>query len=92
MANNKWTKIGALKRKSQDKPSYIVVDKSVEIIVGGQKLDLGKYRTIKLIDPVARLDKMLQSGSIDQETHQERVKQLEQYSVLYELTVPPSEE
>lgn len=91
MANKKWNKIGAVKRKSDDKPPYVVIDKNVEIRVDGVKLELGKYRTVKLINPSDRLEKMLENGSIDQATYEERLKQIQDNNVVYELTLPPSE-
>lgn len=91
MSVKKWTKIGALKRKDESKPSYIVLDKNVEILVDGVKVDISKYRTVKLIDPSTRLEKMLESGAIDQATFDQRAKQLEDYGILYELTIPPVE-
>lgn len=91
MSNKKWTKIGSLKRKDQTKPSYIVLDKNVEIRVDGVKVDISKYRTVKLIDPAVRLETMLKNGTIEQSAYEDRVKQLEENGVLYELTIPPVE-
>lgn len=92
MAGKKWVKLGTLKRKDKSKPSYIVLDKNVEILVAGEKVKLSKYRTVKLVDPVSRLDALKEKGIITEEEHTTRLQQLEENGVQYELTIPPEQE
>lgn len=90
-AKEKWYDLGTLRKpKDKDKNSYIVLDKNVEILVGGKPVDLGDYRTIRLMDPFASLDSLLEGGHIDEPEHQKRTDALTERNVKYKLTVPPA--
>ena len=85
-----WAELGAV-RKNGDKTSYIVLNKDVEILVKGEKVDLGKYRTVKLMDPKTSLDGLLSKGHIDEAEHSKRLGELQERNVKFKLVVPPSE-
>lgn len=99
--NKKWNDLGTL-RKKDDKNPYIVLDKSVKILVGEynkdtgeyenfKEVDLGEYRTIQCTDPLSGVDALLDKGYIDEAEHAKRVEMVEEKKIMYKVTVPPAE-
>ena len=84
----KWFDLGTL-RKNEAGKSYIVLDKNVEISVGGKTLDLGDYRTLRLTDPYSSLDGLLESGHITEDEHAQRKDAMQQRNVKFKVTLPP---
>lgn len=82
-----WAELGTLREK-EDR-TYIVLNKNVEVLVDGERVDLGEYRTVKLIDPRKGLETMRDNGRIDDQTYEERISALDERNVVYKLTVPP---
>lgn len=97
MANgNFWAKLGSLRRrmtKAGKESSYIVLDKKYSIVSNetGEKVDLGQYLQIKLIDPIPGLQKRLENGSLSEEDYNKQLQFIEEKGIQFELTVPPSE-
>lgn len=96
MTKSNWFNLGTLRSKeveTQDgdtvRKSWIVLDKNVTILVDGEEVNLGDYRTVKLIDPRPGLDSALENGSIDEGKHKELVNGYDERNVVYKLTVPP---
>lgn len=88
-----WVDLGSVReRKGKDGQdiSYLVIDKDVEIFVGGEKVDLGEFRTVKLIDPRQGLETALSNGKIDEEKYNERLETLNNKNILFKMTVPPA--
>lgn len=83
-----WPELGTL-RKNKSGKSYIVLNKDVEITVNGQKVDLGKFRSVQLVDPTAGVDALLEGGYITEKDHAERLSAIEERSIKYKLVVPP---
>jgi len=85
--STKFTRVGTLRRKDDKSPSYLVLNKNVEILVDGKPVDLGKFRTVKLVDPTKGLDTMLNSGKLEQAEYDEKVEALTSRGVMYEMVV-----
>lgn len=87
-----WAELGTLRERTNDKgdtSTYIVLNKNVQILVDGEEVDLGEYRTVKLIDPRKGLETARDNGKIDDETYEERLNALDERNVVFKLTVPP---
>lgn len=98
-----WPEIGSLRQRDEEgsKP-YLVIHPSIKILVGSfnkdtkeyedfTELDMGDYRTVKCVNPLAGIDALLDGGYIDEEEHEKKVNMVEEKNVVYKLTVPPSE-
>jgi hypothetical protein len=83
-----WPKIGTVRKGEYG--SYIVLEKNVEILVDGKRIDLNEKRSVRLEDPRKKIEEMLEKGYIDESKAQKRREVLEQNQWLrYELIVPP---
>lgn len=82
-----WFELGTFREK--DERVYIVLNKNVEVLVDGEKVDLGEYRTVKLIDPRKGLETARDNGKISDETFEERLAGFDERNIVYKLTVPP---
>lgn len=97
----KWTDLGTL-RKKEGKNPYLVLDKSVKILVGTynkdteeydnfKEVDLGEYRTLQCTDPIKGIDALLDGGHIDEKEHETRTNMIEDKNIMYKVTVPPAD-
>jgi|CXWL01.1.fsa_nt_gi hypothetical protein len=91
-AKAKWSELGTVRQRlSKDgkKVNYLVLNKNVTILVEGEEVDLGTFRTVSFMDPQAGLDSLLSGGHIDQDEYDKRISFNEEKGVKYRLTVPP---
>lgn len=87
--NNGWHELGTLRRKSPESSPYLILNPGVQILVDGVEVDLGKFRTIKLLDPVKKIDGSLEKGYITEEQAEERKQAIVDKSIKYNVTVAP---
>lgn len=85
-----WPRIGSV-RKDKNGKSYIKLNEDVEVFVGGTKVEMNKYRTVRLEDPTARIDGLQERGFITEQEADKRRSELAEKSawLKYELVVPP---
>ena len=96
MAENKnfWTKLGSVRlRKTRDgkDSTYVILDKKFAIIntETNEKVDLGQFQKINLLDPMASLERRRANGSLSEEDFNKQCQFIEEKGVQFELTVPP---
>ena len=82
-----FTRVGTLRRKDEKSSSYLVLNKNVEVLDDGKPVDLGQFRTVKLIDPLKGLETMLNNGTLKQDEYDERVEALSTRGVMYDMVV-----
>ena len=86
--NKGWPKVGTLRKG--DYGHYIVLEKNVDIMVDGKKLELNEKRTVRLDDPRKKVEMLLEKGFIDEGEAEKRMDTLNANAWLkYELIVPP---
>lgn len=88
----RFTDIGSLRTRVNDKGEeklYIVLDSDIEIFANGQKVEVGQYRTVNLLDPRVGLETAFSNGKMDEETYNARLQTIEDKKIEYKLTVPP---
>jgi hypothetical protein len=84
-----WPKVGSLRRG--DKGSYIKLEAGVEIFLNGEKVELNSARTIRLEDPRAKVQGLVERGFITEADGDKRLEKLAEMDWLrYELIVPPA--
>ena len=91
--SGQWADLGTVRqRKNKDGNlvSYIVLNEGVTVTVQGKEIDLGKYRTVSLVNPMNALDALLEGGHISESEHENRAKFLKDKMVKYKITVPPT--
>lgn len=89
-----WPELGTLRTKLDNegqRKSYIVLNKNIEILVDGNPLDLGQFRTVRLTDPRKGLDTRLSKGSLTEDDYNEKITALEERNIKYTLVVPPND-
>lgn len=91
-SSKKWANFGTVRQPDENRSPYIVVNKNVEIYVNGEKIELGRYRQIKLMDPKVSINRLLEMGVIDESDHEQRENFIDQKGVIYEAAIPPVDE
>lgn len=83
-----WYELGTVRNNAKNNP-YIVLNKNVDVFVNGEKVDLGEFRTVKLVDPRLGLETLLSNGKIDESTYNERLEIIDDKRIEYKVTVAP---
>jgi len=93
-AKAKWSELGTVRQrvnKDGKKINYLVLNKNVSISLDGEEVNLGEYRTVSFVDPMAGLQSLLDGGHIDEAEFDKRLAFNEEKGVKYRLTIPPVE-
>lgn len=92
--SKKWFTLGTLRGayNDDDRPPYIVLDKNVEILVNGEKVELSKYRVVRLYDSRKSAEMLFEKDKIDKEEYEKKLDIIENKNIDFNLVVPPSEE
>lgn len=84
--------------------NYLVLHPSVKILVGKGfnaetktyddyvEVDLGEYRTVNVQNPLESLDRLKASKHIDDAEYADKLTQIEQKNIKYNLVIPPASE
>ncbi len=91
MSNKKkgWPTIGTIRKG--DNGSYIKLEDNVTILVDGEPVDLNKSRTCTLQSPVAKAQRLIDSGYTDESEAEAKLEQAKKLNawLKYEIVVPP---
>lgn len=66
-------------------------DKTANAVVDFKEIDLGKYRTAKLMDPMVSLNNLKSAGYLDDNQLKERVRKNDEKGVKYSVLIPPDD-
>ena len=86
---SKWTKIATV-RKDKNGKNNIVFGKDVEILVGGEKLQLDQYRMAKLFNSADSVLSLQTQGKIDNETAEKRLGYINDKNITFDVVIPPT--
>jgi hypothetical protein len=84
-----WVDLGSIRESEDGEKQFVVLNKNVTVLVDGEEVDLGQYRTVKLIDPRKGLETSLQNERINQEKYEQQMNYINEKRVIFKLTVPP---